>query len=664
MKKSIKTNFIILSLVLISIPILTLGFISYKITSRSLQNIIELSIEHSLIKASKTINDELCSFNKYIELLSYDEKISQSALNMDESNKQNSFNYIKKLHQNNKKDLESILVIDSKGKVVFTSDNLNPNLDLRNSEYVKQALNGIPSKSDVILSKVSKKPVIAIAYPLKLNGSNTGAIVGIINFESISKYASEIKIGKKGYAYMFEKNGTLICHPNKKKILKENILETNNKNLKALISKVHNSNNVEGYYTDNSKKFVRFVHADTWILGITADYNEYMGPANNIRRITIFLSMFFILISVIIAYKLINKSIINPIFHLKNLMKEAEDGNLTVKANISTKNEIEDLANSFNRMIDGQRNLIKHILNSCENLTCSSEELTASSQDIDFSVLEITKNINKVSDDMLKQHQSINETSKILIKLSNFINLSKESTNIAKENSDKTITITNEGRSMINDTVNAMVSIHNSANDTSNVLCKLQNLSKEVEGITGTINDISNQTNLLALNAAIEAARAGENGKGFSIVAEEIRTLSEESNEGSNKISTLIKQMVSEINSAVNAMAINKDAIEQGVIIVNETDQSFINITNSIKDITKDINKIASLTEEEVLISNNIITLIEEVSSISENTSASSQEISASCEEQSSAIESLSNSSQDTSSMALDLNTIVEKFKL
>lgn len=664
MKKSIKTRFISLFFILIGIPLTLLGVLSYEITAKSVHNIIEQQIRTLEDKTSKSIEEKTNAVSKYTQLLAYDEEIAQSALNKDENSKRECFEYISKLQENNKDELEGIWIVDLNSKIVLTNNDLNPNVDLSDRNYIKKALSGIPARSDVVLSKVTGNPIVSVAYPLRVDNKIVGAIVGVINFEKISKYVSEISIGKKGYAYLLDKNGVIIYHPDKEKIFKENLFNTDNKELKSLINNLKAENTSEGYYNKNGKKFTRFVKVNDWVLCVAVDYNEYMYPALYIRKITIFLCIAFILIATVSAYILINKNLIKPFLSIKSLMQKAENGDLTVKAEIHTKDELEDLAHSFNRMIQGQREIVTNIGGHTEQLTASSQELAASSEEINASSQDIIKSIQKISEDFDMQNNSIVNTSEVLVQLSSRVNLAQKKAIVTKENSDETMSTANNGRIKVKETVEAINSISVSAEETAHVLSVLQELSKKVEGIINTINDISDQTNLLALNASIEAARAGEHGKGFSVVAEEVRKLSEASNMGANQISTLVKEMVKEINSAVKSMDNNKKVIEKGVIIANDTDDAFITIIRSVEQMVGDINKIVEITEDEVASSEQIIKLIDTVASTSENTAASNEEIAAASEQQCAAIENLTYTSQECSNMAIDLNNLIDKFKV
>ena len=156
------------------------------------------------------------------------------------------------------------------------------------------------------------------------------------------------------------------------------------------------------------------------------------------------------------------------------------------------------------------------------------------------------------------------------------------------------------GRSKVKETVEAMEVINRSTGDTADILGVLNNLSKRIGGIIHTINEIAEQTNLLALNAAIEAARAGEHGRGFTVVAEEVRKLSIQSNQGASQIADMVKEMVSQTEKAVKSMEYGKQAVDNGVKITDETDETFKDIIDAVEQIVTNIEEITDITKDEI----------------------------------------------------------------
>ncbi len=664
MKISLKTKLISMFFIFILIPLLILGVTSSFLASRSMQHATEGELRELTEQTGEIIEQSIDSVSKYVQVLSHDVDIASVAAGYNENNHE-VYTYLSKLQEENKDQIERLSIIDVNGKGVLSSSSEQYDIDLSNREYIQNALNGSFSQSDVIISKVTSKPVIAIAYPLMMDEKIVGTIVGTINFDNISSHVLKVKVGENGYAYMIDKNGVFINHPKKEKILNENIGNIDNSELKALVEKMKAGEAGEGYYTyEGVYKFVKFVPVNDWIVAVTADYKEYMASALSIRKITIIITILSLLIAIFLAYLITTKNIINPIKNLEELMIKAGEGDLTVRANINTNDEIQVLGDCFNDMIDHQSNIIKHVRSGSEELTASSEELAASAEEISASTEHITYNIQGVAYNAQNQNKSIVETSEVLVQLSSLIQIAKNKVITAKENSDNTMNTAKQGRIKVEETVKAIENISKVSNETQGVLQVLDDLSKKVSGIISTINNISSQTNLLALNASIEAARAGEHGKGFSVVADEVRKLAEQTNIESNEISSLVSEMVIQIEKAVSSMNISKQVVENGVVVAKETDKSFINIIDAVEQISSAVNQVVDVTKDEVASSDQIIQLIDSVATTTETTSESSEQVAAAAQEQSAITQNLAASAEETSAMAVSLNSLVEKFKI
>lgn len=664
MRVSLKTKLVSMFFLFIALPLITLGIISYNMTSRSIQHTTEEELREIAIQTADSVNEAVNSVNMYIQLLSHNEDLARAASG-DDQVKAKVFTYLSKLQKENSNQIEMLFVTDAAGKGIISNESEKFNINLSHRDYVQNALKGSPTESDVIVSNVTNKPVIAIAYPLMIDNKVVGTIVGTIKFENISKHVSKIKIGENGYAYMIDKNGSIVYHPDSEKIFQENLENTNNTELKSLVDKMKASETAEGYYThEGVRKFAIFISADKWNVVITANYNEYMSAAIKIKQDTILITILSLVISIILAYFMATRNIIKPIKNLENLMTKAGNGDLTVRSEINTKDEIQTLGEFFNQMIKNQSNIISNVRKESEELAASSEEISAAAEEISSSTEQIAASIQEVASNADTQNNSILETSEVLVQLSSLIQIAKNRAEAGKSSSENTMNAAKQGRIKVKEMVEAIENINKVSTETSDILKVLNELSKKVSGIISTINSISSQTNLLALNATIEAARAGEHGKGFTVVADEVRKLSERTNIEANEISSLVNEMVIQIDKAVESMNSNKQVVENGVNTVNKTDESFVSIINAVEQISKDIHQIVDVTKEEVASSEQIVKLIDTVATVTETTTANSHEVAAAAEEQSSIVENLAASSEQTSAMASSLNSLVEKFQI
>ena len=665
MKISLKIKLIITFFILISVPMAILGYISYTMASGAIQTSVQQQLIQQRSDTATLIDKTIISTKHSLEVASLNSGLGKAAQNLSSDDIDTAFKYIQEIQKSNKDFMEILIITDASGKVVIDNETKEPNIDLSDRDYMKKALSGSEAISEVLTSRFTGNPAIFIAYPLKEGDKIVGTLVGSIKFDSISSYAAMIKVGQNGYSYMIDKNGLIVYHPDSSKILKENASDKANDEFKILINEMKEGKTSEGFYTyGNVKKYVAFQPVDNWVIAVTANYDEYMESAISIRNDTIIITAISIIIAMIVAYLFSTKSIINPIKKLEKLMKRAGDGDLTVSINIKSNDEIGELGYSFNDMIKNQDEIVRNVSTASEQLNAASEEMAASSEEISATTEEISATMSQVAQDAERQNESIVDVSGVLVQLSSLVQLAQNRAKSTSLNAVNTKAVADLGRDKVEETVKAINIISKGSDETSEALQSLNTLSVKVGGIINTINSIAEQTNLLALNAAIEAARAGEHGRGFSVVADEVRKLSEESNGKAKEISTLVSEMIKQTQNAVTAMERAKVEVDNGVVIVSETDKAFINIINAIESIVEHVNEILDITGDEVASSDKVIKLINEIATITESNTANSENVSSATVEQAIAINNLTATAEETSAMAEELTKLVEKFKL
>ncbi|WP_244833035.1 methyl-accepting chemotaxis protein [Clostridium sp. BJN0001] len=665
MKISLKTKIMIRFIILIIAPMFILGVISYNMAAKALESSMKKQVDIESSENAKLINRQINLAKSVAKNVSLNKEISLLEKSSDESYKDSVFEYIGDVKNQNSAIIEDIIITDSNGKVILNSSSKNPDIDLSDRDYIKETLSDKKeSISGVLVSRSTNNSSICISYPLSNNGSVIGTIVADIKFSSLADYISDVKIGEKGYICILDDKGNIVYHPDQDLGSDKKISDLGDSNLESMYDLAENQNEAQGLYMyEKNKKYCSFHVADNLCICVTADYNECMKAATEIRNNTIGISLVAIIIALIWAYFYSVKGIINPLKKLKKAMVLAGQGDLTVKTETKNEDEIGELEREFNDMLCNIEDIVRNVEGASKQLTKASEDLSSSSQEISATTEEIDAAITNVANDSETQNKSVVNVSEILVQLSSLVQLAKNRAESANKNVLESKDVASLGREKVQETVSAIDGIKNESKETSKALFAVSDLSKEANGIVTTINDIADQTSLLALNASIEAARAGEHGKGFSVVAEEIRKLSEESNDKAKAISDLINRMTNETKNAVSCMERANKKVENGVNIVSETDKAFLNILKAIENIIEHISGILDITNDEVASSDKIVKTINEVATISENNSANCENVATAINQEVEAVENLTSTAEETSAMSEELLKLVEKFK-
>ncbi|MCL6602250.1 MAG: methyl-accepting chemotaxis protein [Paenibacillus sp.] len=666
MKLSLKLKISLFLILIISIPLSISGLISYNMASQSLQHEIETQLINTTGAAANSIDVALEDAARYLQIASKNDTLSKLTLNpADKSIKTNAYQYLSNFQKDNAAQFESLIIADKDGNAIVTNQTEAPDISVKDREYYQAALQGKDAISDVILSKVTNTHVVAIAHPLVNNGNTTGVLIGTVIFDTLSEAAVKIKVGETGYAYMIDRQGLIVSHPVKDKILKESLDGNSNKELNSFVQEMKAGKTSSGFYTyEGIYKYMSFQPAGNWVVVTTANYKEYMAPAMEIRSQTLLLTIVCILGSVLIGYFLTLVGITNPIQKLKKAMAMAGNGDLTVHTSIRSRDELQELSDSFNTMIDKQEAIIEKIRSNSGLLTSMSQEMAASSEEISASIQEISSSTEEIAAGAETSNLSIVNASQVLSQLSSLVHTAQNKADATFVNANATNEAAQAGRTKVINTVEAMDTISISTSETGSILESINEMTDQVSTIIGTINALAGQTNLLALNAAIEAARAGEQGRGFSVVAGEVRKLSDESHSRANEISELVESMVTKIQMAVVSMKGAFEAVTEGVKIAHETDRSFIHIIESMELITGNIKEIVDITKEEVATSEQIVQLIDSLGNTSETAAANSESVSSAIEEQAATVNNLAASAEEVSAMASELENLVENFKI
>ena len=390
--------------------------------------------------------------------------------------------------------------------------------------------------------------------------------------------------------------------------------------------------------------------------------NEANATYARVRTTMIIVLALVLLITIgVVAYLMREiKSGVNAV--LKGA-KEGEARNLAYRIPVDRSDEFGHIAASFNHMFDEFRDMTKEFQASADIVDQSAIQLTETAEQSAEATQSIAQSITEVAGSTQEQMDYVTKTKEEVDAFSEGVDKSLATMNTICRHVEVTTQMTQEGGKLVQATVEQMHSIADTVEQSSAVIEKLGERSKEIGAIIDTISGIAEQTNLLALNAAIEAARAGEHGRGFSVVAEEVRKLAEESQEAATKISDLIAAIQKETGAAVSAMETGRAEAEKGRANVQSTGEGFKAIMERIEGIHSDTQLIMGTMQDIDESGKKIVGYTDNIHGSSQKISSSTETVSAAAEEQSAGMEEIAASSRQLAEQAQKLKDALGKFR-
>lgn len=406
-----------------------------------------------------------------------------------------------------------------------------------------------------------------------------------------------------------------------------------------------NSNKKSGYdnITINKKKYL-FLYSyvaqcDSYIC-VQIPQNVITNQVEGVKNITVLIVLIASLVAIIFG-TFISYGISDTIKRINGVLECTASGNLTIKVKMRRRDEFLLLGNGINKLIDSIKELIRDMAKVSTTVLVSSSEVSENSNIL----YHTTQNISSAVDDVKHGIASQSEgTESCLLQMSDLavqIGTLYDNALSIRKSADNTKAVINKGMSVIED---LGMKAQTSSNIVKSVISNIENLeqkSKDISNIIKSINNISEQTNLLSLNATIEAARAGKEGKGFSVVANEIKKLSEQSSNEAERINKIINQIqnqtqktVSTAKRAEDQEKLSGEALNNAISIFMEIDKNVEALTTNLDNIVVGIKGIENAKED-------TLGAVEEISAISEQTTAAMDQLSTTAKEQLKAVEAL-----------------------
>lgn len=400
---------------------------------------------------------------------------------------------------------------------------------------------------------------------------------------------------------------------------------------------------------------------------ILAEAEEAQASAEsviNFNMITLLAMIGLIIVFGVVIFTFLANMISRQLNRVVKTTEEISTGNLAVERLDSRSNdEVGRMSEAVNNMVDNLQHMITQIGHTSEQVAASSEQLLASSNETSKASEEITQSIQEVSSGAELQVEKASQNEKTVEDMSK--NVEQISTSIQDVNdaSLESAKKAEHGTEVIHSTVGQMKTIHSLTEKIDTSVNELAVQSNKIGSIVSLITDVAEQTNLLALNAAIEAARAGEHGRGFAVVADEVRKLAEQTSNATSDISDIIAKIQEDVKESVDYTNDGRKAVESGMNYVDEAGKSFEDLSKAIHGVSSQIQGVTAAIQQIDAGTEDVFNSLKETTSVAQQSAGHTQNVAASAEEQNASMEEVSASANQLSKMSEELQQVVSKFK-
>lgn len=384
----------------------------------------------------------------------------------------------------------------------------------------------------------------------------------------------------------------------------------------------------------------------------------------DIKLLVLILGSAAVLVSIVVS-QIVGYYISKPVVRIAGAAERIAAGDLTSEPiSIRNKDEVGELSVSFNKMSQQLRELIQHVGNSSEQVAASAQQLTAASEQASVASVQISETMQQVSMNAGQGFNHLSEASKTINELSEGVQHIADRAHSVSDTASDAYEKAAEGAEAIQTAMEQMNSIHHTVEGLSGDIHSLGERSAEIGQILSAITTIAQQTNILSLNAGIEAVRAGEHGRGFLVVAGEIRKLAEQSTQSASQIAELVSAIQNDTKRAVSTMGVTTGEVASGIEAVHSAGKAFTQIQGSVHSVTGQIQEVSSSIQQIAAGAEQIVVAMKAVTGVSESTVAGAQEVSAFTEEQLASMEEVSASAKALSQMAEQLQAQIDQFKV
>lgn len=531
----------------------------------------------------------------------------------------------------------------------YSAAGSNAKITISDRDYFKKAIRGEIAISDALISKTTGKPIIVIAIPYRLNAEIKGVFVGALNLSSFStRFVDTIKMGKTGYAFMISRAGYLCAHPDKSTIMKACM--TDNADGREMMKRKNGLLRSEWQGVSQIITY-RTEPKTGWIVAVAANVDDIFSEVTVIKNSNILISLTGLILVALVVFFIV-RNIIMSLNHCVRFAENVANGNLEQSLAVERHDEIGNLSTSLNVMVTKLKDMIAMSDNKTKEAEKESERAQVAMQDAEKARSEAE---NAKRDGMLQAAAQLEEivdgVTYATEGLSQLIQEATSGSNVQRERASESATAieemnatvlevarnaseaaeyaasarkqAEEGASIVTTVVESIGEVKDRSGKLKESLAELGDRAESIESVMTVISDIADQTNLLALNAAIEAARAGEAGRGFAVVADEVRKLAEKTMLATTEVDEAIRAIQKASQNNIEGMDQASRAVVRSTDFAQQSGDALRSIVDTVVANSDQVSSIATASEQQSAASEQISRGSEEVNRIAIDTAES-----------------------------------------